>query len=453
MKIFFQNSLSGKLDEFIPVDPQNVRMYVCGPTVYDTPHIGNARPLIIFDVLYRLLTFVYPSVTYVRNITDVDDKINNRAKNLGISIRELTDGIIEKFHNLTSKLNILPVTHEPRATDHINEMIEIVNLLVKNGFAYEAEGHVLYRVRKNEEYGKLSKRNLDDMRAGNRVEIAPYKEDPMDFVLWKPSEEGQPAWDCQFGKGRPGWHLECSAMSHKYLGKNFDIHGGGRDLEFPHHENEMAQNYGAFGCQMANYWLHNGMLLVDGAKMSKSVGNIIRLDDALETLDGETIRYALLSTHYQKTLDWTSELVNEAKTALDRLYSAMDGEIEVYDYGESPVAQALANNLNTPLALRALHAISDEIFKEIDIQAKAKLRYKLANEAKLLGLLAKNSQDWFVGKVSNEEVELIERLISDRIQAKKDKNFALADEIRQKLTNMGILLEDKKDGTTKWKRA
>lgn len=453
MQIFLQNSLSGNLDEFIPIDSKNVRMYACGPTVYDTPHIGNARPLVVFDVLYRFLSKAFSSVTYVRNITDVDDKINNKALLSNISIRALTDDVIGKFHKYSTLLNILPVTYEPRATEHIQEMIDIIQILLENGFAYQAEGHVLYRVRKNEQYGILSKRSLDDMRAGNRVEIAPYKEDPMDFVLWKPSEPGMPAWDSPFGPGRPGWHIECSAMSSKYLGTTFDIHAGGHDLEFPHHENEIAQNYGAFGCKMANFWIHNGMLLVNGQKMSKSIGNIIRLDEALAQTNGEVIRYALLSTHYQKTLDWTDSFVMESKTALDRLYSALNGEITPaeFDIEKSNVALALANNLNTPLALRALHVISDEIFKSTNETEKAKLRGVLQNEAGLLGLLYQDPNAWFVAGFSEEDIEKIEGLISERKVAKSNKNFAYADEIRKRLLDMQVVLEDKKDGTTTWK--
>lgn len=455
MKIFLANALSGNIDEFVPVDPKHIRMYVCGPTVYDTPHVGNARPLVIFDVLFRFLMRVYPSVSYVRNITDVDDKINNKARDLGIPIRTLTDGIIEKFHSFISQLNILPVTYEPRATDHITEMIDIINTLIENGYAYQAEGHVLYRVRKNENYGVLSKRNLDDMRAGNRVEIAPYKEDPMDFVLWKPSEEGQPAWDSPFGRGRPGWHIECSAMSSKYLGVTFDIHAGGRDLEFPHHENEMAQNYGAFGCRMANYWLHNGMILVDGRKMSKSLGNIIRLDDALSQYDGEIIRYALLSTHYQKTLDWTDSLLHESKTSLDRLYNALDGDIngEHIDNSSRKVCEVLANNLNTPAALRELRLLADDIRKSSDRNEQARMRGQLLSEARLLGLLQHSPAEWFKRGASADDAAMIEDMIERRKEAKTNKDYQLADQIRQQLLEIGVVLEDGRDGSTTWKKS
>lgn len=456
MDIFFYNSLSGKVDKFTPISQNHVSMYTCGPTVYDTPHIGNARPLVVFDVMYRLLRKIYPSVSYVRNITDVDDKINNKALELNISIRSLTNEVIDKFHRYTTLLNILPVTHEPRATDHIKEMIDIIQILIDNGYAYCTQGHVLYRVRENNQYGILSKRSLDDMIAGSRVEIAPYKEDPLDFVLWKPAAEGQPAWDSPFGRGRPGWHIECSAMSHRYLGVTFDIHAGGQDLQFPHHENEIAQNYGAFGCKMANYWVHNGMLLVDGQKMSKSVGNVIRLDDILSDTNAEIVRYALLSTHYPKTLNWTDDLVRESKASLDRLYSALDGDIasaQETSLEDSTVANALAQNLNTPLALRALHSISGEMFKTDDAVEKARLRAKLLSEAKLLGLLYQTPKNWFSSGQSPDDIAVIEDLIAQRQSAKVAKDYTRADAIRTQLLSMGIVAEDGKDGRTTWKRA
>lgn len=454
MEIFFQNSLSNNLEKFVPVDKNNVRMYVCGPTVYDSPHIGNARPMVIFDVLYRVLSKIYPNVTYVRNITDVDDKINKRANERGISIRELTDGVIEQYHKNLEELNVLPVTYEPRATDHIKEMIDLVSKLMENGYAYLADGHVLFRVRKDPEYGALSKRDLDSMIAGSRIEVAPYKEDPMDFVLWKPSEEGQPAWNSPFGVGRPGWHLECSAMSHKYLGSNFDIHAGGQDLIFPHHENEIAQNYGAFGERMANYWLHNGMLLVDGQKMSKSLGNVIKITDLLENLDGEIIRYVLLSTHYQKVLNWTNSGIEIAKQILDRLYTAIDGAVADYipdEYEDNSILEALVNNLNTPLALKRLYTISDRIFTSDSEDEKAILRRILIEGANLLGILNKLPEQWFKNGVT--DIDTIEALVTERALSKQSKDFAKADMIREKLLKLGVIIEDKKDGTSTWKKA
>ena len=447
-KLHLYNSLSNKTEEFNPIDENNVRMYACGPTVYSSPHIGNARPLVVFDVLFRLLQRLYSKVTYVRNITDVDDKINNRAKERNISIRELTDEVIAEFHANLAKLNIAPVTHEPRATFHINEMLEIIQRLLDNGYAYQSHGHVLFRVKKLKNYGQLSKRNVNDMIAGSRVEIAPYKEDPMDFVLWKPSDEGMPAWDGPFGKGRPGWHIECSAMSHKFLGETFDIHAGGQDLIFPHHENELAQNFGAFGCVMANYWVHNGMLLVNGQKMSKSLGNVISLVDILKEYDGEIVRYVLLSTHFQKTLNWTEQLVAQAKQSLNRLYGALklstDENAEREE--DDSVIEALCGNLNTPLALQCLHKIADEIYKTSDQNKINSLCATLRYEAQTLGLLTRDCKAWFTQaqEISEEEIE---QLIAKRKQAKAEKNFALADEIRSQLLEKRIQIEDTKDGT------
>ncbi|MDR2157745.1 MAG: cysteine--tRNA ligase [Holosporaceae bacterium] len=448
-KLQLYNSLSNSLEDFVPIDESNVRIYVCGPTVYASPHVGNARPLVVFDVLFRLLRSLYPNVAYVRNITDVDDKINARARERNISIRQLTDEVIEEFHKNAALIGTLPVTHEPRATFHIAEMLEIIQKLTENGFAYENQGHVLFRVRKMQNYGILSKRTLDDMIAGSRVEIAPYKEDPMDFVLWKPAEEGTPSWDSPFGKGRPGWHIECSAMSRKYLGETFDIHAGGRDLMFPHHENELAQNFGAFGCVMANYWIHNGMLLVNGQKMSKSLGNIISLNDILRQYDGEIIRYVLLSSHYQKTLDWTDKLIFQSKQSLNRLYGALKlcpSKTENTDVN-ADIMEALCGNLNTPLALRILREIADKIYKSTNPNEIESLGSQLKNGAKLLGLLGKENDNWFKqndGAISQEEIE---KLIEERKKAKSEKNFALADEIRQKLLEKNIQIEDTKNGT------
>ncbi len=445
------NSLTNKLEKFEPIDPNNVRMYVCGPTVYSSPHIGNARPLVVFDVLFRLLREIYSNVTYVRNLTDVDDKINKRAFERKISIKELTDEVIAEFHKSTNQLNVLPPTHEPRATFHINEMLDIISLLIKNEFAYVAEGHVLFRVKKLSNYGQLSKRTVEDMIPGSRVEVAPYKEDPLDFVLWKPSRENEPSWDSPFGKGRPGWHIECSAMSSKYLGKQFDIHAGGQDLIFPHHENEIAQNFGAFGSLMANYWVHNGLLSVDNQKMSKSLGNIISLDEILQKYDGEIIRYILLSTHYQKTLNWTDQVINQAKSALNRLYGALSSATEIYDDVdlESKVVVALCNNLNTPLALHQLMEITNEIYKEDNQIKKNKLCSFLKKEAKILGLLSRTN--WFKRDAKLSEDEIIS-LLRERTKAKSEKNFQKADEIRNYLLKNKIKIEDTKDGPI-WKVA
>lgn len=447
--LHLHNSLTNKLEKFKPIDPTNVRIYACGPTVYSSPHIGNARPLVVFDVLFRLLKKLYGNVTYVRNLTDVDDKINKRAFERNISIKELTDEVIIEFHKSTDQLNVLSPTYEPRATFHIKEMLDIINLLIKNKYAYVVEGHVLFRVKRLSSYGQLSKRSVEDMIPGSRVEVAPYKEDPLDFVLWKPSKENEPSWDSPFGKGRPGWHIECSAMSSKYLGKQFDIHAGGQDLIFPHHENEIAQNFGAFGCLMANYWVHNGLLLVDNQKMSKSLGNIISVDEILQKYDGEIIRYVLLSTHYQKTLNWTDQIVNQAKSALDRLYGALNSATEIFediDF-ESKVTTALCNNLNTSLALQQLLEITDQIYKTDDQTEKNRLCSILKKEASILGLLYRTN--WFQKNAKLSEKEIL-KLIEERQQAKLARDFKKADEIRNYLAKNKIKVEDTKNGSV-WK--
>lgn len=455
-KLRLYNSLSNSLEDFLPIDPDNVRIYVCGPTVYASPHIGNARPMVVFDVLFRLLKKLYTTVTYARNITDVDDKINARAREMGVSIGELTEKVTAELHKNMARLNLLPVSHEPLATEHISEMLDIVGRLVDKGFAYESHGHVLFRVRNAPRYGLLSKRSLDAMIAGNRVEAAHYKEDPMDFVLWKPAEEGIPSWESPFGAGRPGWHLECSAMSHKYLGESFDIHAGGHDLMFPHHENELAQNFGAFGKLMANYWLHNGMLLVDGQKMSKSLGNIISLEDILQRHNGEIIRYVLLSSHYQKTLNWNQSAISQAIQSVNHLYGALKLADHQLEYAtdspqedENPVTEALCGNLNTPLALARLRQMADEIYRCQDQNDVNRRCDRLRNEAEPLGLLWHSPREWF-GQSKNlaiSESEIAD-LMKIRDLAKIQRNFKLADEIRDQLLAKNIQVEDAKDGST-----
>ncbi|MDR1361814.1 MAG: cysteine--tRNA ligase [Holosporaceae bacterium] len=454
------NSLSNSLEVFVPLDEANIRMYVCGPTVYASPHVGNARPLVIFDVLYRVLMRLYPRVVYVRNITDVDDKINARARIENISIKELTSKIAAEFHANLELLRVLPVTLEPKATEHIHEMLEIIERLIANGFAYEAAGHVLFSVKKLPNYGMLSKRTLDEMIAGSRVEVAAYKEDPMDFVLWKPAEPGSPAFDSKYGKGRPGWHIECSAMSHKYLGPQFDIHAGGQDLLFPHHENEVAQNFGAFGCLMAKHWIHNGMLLVDGQKMSKSLGNIIALNDILKKHDGEVVRYVLLGSHYQKTLNWTDQIVTQSKYALDKLYNALrrsstNENISLADEEDvaqekSEVLDALCENLNTPLALQKLHKIAEQIRRSDDPKEIERLRCLLGREAALLGLLQGDPDHWGQTYATDLPESEINKLVAERNDAKSKKNFLLADKIRDELLQHGVQVEDTRLGSV-WK--
>lgn len=446
MKIY--NSMSRKKEDFSPIDANEVRMYVCGPTVYDRIHLGNAWPVVIFDVLFRLLKSKY-NVTYVRNITDVDDKINTRAFELGVPISEITAKTTQYFHEDIAALNALSPTVEPKATEHIDQMIEMIQTLISKGFAYEAEGHVLFEVNKLPSYGCLSGRALEDMIAGARVEVAPYKRNPEDFVLWKPSDEKTPGWESPWGYGRPGWHIECSAMSSQYLGKSFDIHGGGRDLIFPHHENEIAQSVGVNGeGTFAKYWMHNGMLTVNGEKMSKSLGNFVTLNEALSKHHGETIRYLLMSSHYRKSLDWTEDALSQSKAALDRIYNALrefGGESAPVD---PKVIEALEDDLNTPLALSYLHDLASRVNSGEDCADV------LLGSAKFLGLATVAPEEWFTwspssaNSISPEEVEA---LLVKRVEARKARDFALADKIRNDLHAQGIELEDSADGT-KWRR-
>ena len=435
MSLEVYNTKARTKEVFEPIDPSNVRLYVCGPTVYDFAHIGNARPVVVFDVLFRLLKHVYGDehVTYARNITDVEDKIITRAAQEGRTIEDLTTQTTAQFHADIAALNTLPPTVEPRATAHIGEMVAMIETLIAKGLAYEAEGHVLFDVAAKDDYGSLSNRSVEDMEAGARVEVAPYKKNPMDFVLWKPSPGDMVGWDSPWGKGRPGWHIECSAMSAKHLGANFDIHGGGRDLIFPHHENECAQSTGAHGCNYVNYWMHNGYLTVEGEKMSKSLGNFITIHDLLENHEGEAVRLALLLTHYRQPLDWTEEGVGEAKTVLDKWYRKV-GEAEAGTPDPAVIA-ALSDDLNTPGAVAALHAIDDPA--------------TLKASAALLGLLPQTASSWFQAGL---DAGAIEALIAERAQAKIDKNYARADEIRAELTRQGVQLEDGPQGTT-WRRA
>ena len=439
MTIRLSNTLTRTVDPFTPLDAAHVRMYVCGPTVYARPHIGNARSVVVYDMLYRLLAHDFPRVTYARNITDVDDKINAAAVERGISIRTLTEETTAQFHADMDALNCLRPTVEPRATTHIAEMIALIESLIDGGFAYAAEGHVLFRVKNDPNYGKLSRRSVDDMVAGARVEVAPYKEYAGDFVLWKPASEKDDAsskFESPWGVGRPGWHIECSAMASKHLGRDFDIHGGGADLMFPHHENEIAQSTcGHAGSGYAHYWVHNGFLTVEGEKMSKSLGNFITVHDLLsQGVKGEVIRYALLSARYNEPLDWNDKLMRDAEKVLDRLYrhgaEASAGPLC------AEVLNALRDNLNTPMALAALQAIDDPA--------------ELKATAQFLGLLQQPPQTWFQGPPDAQSAD-IETLIAQRDAAKKARDFSTADAIRDQLKAQGIVLEDSPQGTT-WRR-
>ena len=449
IQIKLTNTITHQKEIFTPLDPNHVGFYLCGPTVYDRPHIGNARSAIVFDVLYRFFKVCFPKVTYVRNVTDVDDKINMRSREMNIPIRELTEQTLGYYHQDIAALGGLRPDIEPRATDHIAEMIAMNETLIAKGHAYAAEGHVLFDVSSYANYGKLSRKNQDDLIAGARVEIAPYKRNAADFVLWKPSDDETPGWDSPWGRGRPGWHIECSAMSAKYLGKTFDIHGGGVDLVFPHHENEVAQSCCAHGTErMARTWLHNGHLTVNGEKMSKSLGNFITVQDLLVDHDGEVIRLALLLTHYHQPLDWTNQQLVHAKQMLDRFYGALDLVDAPLDehITSQEVLKALADDLNTPRALAELHDIANQMYKAPSVDLASKLK----SGGALLGILQRTSKEWFQGGASLEsDGNLdIDALIHQRNDAKKAKNFALADQIRADLLAKDVILLDTVDGTT-----
>ena len=468
MALVLQNTLTRRKDLFVPLDRTNIRMYVCGPTVYDRAHIGNARPVVLFDVLFRLLRHTYGAdhVTYVRNITDVDDKIMEAAKARSIPIDELTRKTTDDYHADMAALAALPPTIEPRATQHIPQMIAMIGKLIAGDHAYVADGHVLFNVTTMADYGKLSNRDRKEMIAGARVEVAPYKKDPADFVLWKPSAEDQPGWDSPWGRGRPGWHLECSAMSEAHLGETFDIHGGGLDLVFPHHENEIAQSVCAHGGKpFVNIWLHNGYLTVNGEKMSKSLGNFFTVRDLLdEGWDGETIRYCLLSAHYRAPLDFTREALKQAKQGLNRLYIALrDADVDVSADDTVPPAMlaALEDDLNTPLALAQLHDIATALNRatndqaEKDTPTKAELKARLLAAGRLIGHLQQDPETWLKGKLSAQggltdaDIEL---KVAIRIEKRRAREFSASDQIRDELLKAGVVLEDAPQGTTSWRR-
>lgn len=431
---------------FAPLDPANVRVYYCGPTVYDAVHIGNLRAMLSADILVRLLRAVFPCVTFVRNVTDVDDKITTRARENGEGIEALTARTTEAFHEDVAALGILPPDIEPRATHHIDDMLAMIAQLVANGHAYEAEGHVLFAVDRCASYGSLSGRTPDDLLAGARVEIAPYKRHPGDFVLWKPSTPEQPGWDSPYGRGRPGWHIECSAMSRRYLGESFDIHGGGDDLLFPHHENERAQSLCCNpGSSFARYWLHNAMLLSNGEKMSKSLGNFFTIREVLTRAPAEALRLLMLGTHYRSVLDFTWDKLDESKRTLDRFYRALEKTPAGQDGTVTPAfMQALCDDMNTPLAISCLYPLADAALAG-DAEAAASLKAC----ANMIGLLGLSPDEWFR---AGSDDEAIDALIIQRAEAKKTRNFALADSIRAQLAEQGIILEDTAQGTT-WRRA
>ena len=445
MNIFLTNNLTNKKEQFVPRNNKNVGMYVCGPTVYDDPHIGNARPLIIFDILYKLLKNEFSEVTYVRNITDIDDKIINSSKDQKISTKELTDKITKSFLDDCKYLNCENPTHQPKATEHIDLMIKMINELIAKGFAYENNKHVYFEVKKFSDYGKLSNKKLEDLIAGSRVDISENKKNSEDFVLWKPSNNDEPFWKSPWGNGRPGWHLECSAMSKKFLGNEFDIHGGGIDLIFPHHENEIAQSRCANDTKVfANYWVHNAFITMSNEKMAKSQGNILKIKNFRNKISGQVIRLALMSTHYKQPLDWNDKLIDECQNTLDKWYRIYSPDIKPVPVKEE-ILKPLYEDLNTPGYIANLHKLYEEANKgdnkELFISA-----------CKFIGLFNEDQKQWQKykqDKVSISEVE-INKKINLRDKARENKDYKEADRIRDELSDKGVLIEDK-DGKTLWK--
>jgi cysteinyl-tRNA synthetase len=453
MKIF--NSYTGKKEDFIPLDPNHIKIYACGPTVYNYAHIGNARMAVVFDTLVRVLRHTYPKVTYVSNITDIDDKIIDAAKELDVPIEHITRKYTDIYNKDMLKLLVKSPDIQPKATEYIPEMIELIEDLISKGHAYEKDGHVLFHVPSYENYGKLSKRNRDEQIAGSRVEVAPFKRDPADFVLWKPSNDIQPGWNSPWGFGRPGWHTECSAMSEKTLGLPFDIHGGGRDLTFPHHENEIAQSC----CSSANindpksyvnYWMHNGFVTVHGEKMSKSLGNISLVKDLTKDNHGEVIRLSLLSSHYRQALDWNNNVVHQAKKLLDKLYKILADieDIQASKINDSSLEfiSPLLDDLNTPGLLANLNKMIKD-FRSISDEGLPEFKSKMLLATNLMGICQENYLDWFSHNDKNLDTHKVAKLISERLDAKKEKDFEKADKIRQKLVDMGVEIKDTESGT------
>ncbi|HEX6103252.1 MAG TPA: cysteine--tRNA ligase [Alphaproteobacteria bacterium] len=457
MPIYLHNTLTRRKEAFQPLKPDHVGMYVCGPTVYDFAHIGNARPVVVFDVLYRLLKLHFKSVTYVRNVTDIEDKIIAAAAKNGEPISALTARTERAYREDMLALNALPPDYEPRATEHIEGMQRLIGALIGKGHAYVADGHVLFSVPSMENYGRLSGHSREELVAGARVEVAPYKKDPADFVLWKPSTPEQPGWDSPWGRGRPGWHIECSAMSEAFLGQTFDIHGGGLDLIFPHHENEIAQSECAHGRPFVRTWMHNGFLIVEGEKMSKSLGNFFTVRELLAESPGEAIRLTLLSAHYRQPLDFTREGLRQSRHALDRLYTALRHAADVPAAEAEPpfdVVAALEDDLNTPMAISHLHELATKLNKGTTAAERSACKSALLAAGRALGLLEQDPEAWFrwqpAGGAALDEAA-IEDLIRRRQEARKSRNFAEADRIRDELAAQGVLLEDGPQGTI-WRR-
>lgn len=459
MSLKLHNSLTGKKEVFEPQNPDNVTLYVCGPTVYNYIHIGNGRSAANYDLLFRVLNTLYSKVIYARNFTDVDDKINAAAKDEGVDISVFAEKYMQAYDEDMAKLGNLEPTIVPRATEHIGDIINTIEALIERGHAYAADGHVLFAVDSFDDYGKLSKRNTDDMIAGARVEVASYKKNPMDFVLWKPSSDDLPGWDSPWGRGRPGWHIECTAMIQKHLGETIDIHGGGTDLLFPHHENELAQgtccsdHSGGY----AKYWVHNAMLDIEGEKMSKSLGNFIVLRDILNEQPPELIRLALLTAHYRSNMNWSEQLLHQSRSLLDRLYTIKRDGAELpttdVDIRDTGFFAMLLDDLNTPKAFANLHELTTRFFKADNDAERAVLKSEIHSIAEFIGVMQLDPQAWFQGTSDDSALtaEAIEALLDERVAAKKAKNFARADEIRDQLAAEGIQIKDTREGTL-WSR-
>jgi cysteinyl-tRNA synthetase len=454
MALQLHNSLTGKKEVFKPIDPNRVTMYLCGPTVYNYAHIGNARPAVVFDVLNRLLRFHYPHVVFARNITDIDDKINNSAKETGRSIKDISTEYAIAYNEDLKSLGVMMPDIEPYATDHVKEMIAMIEALIEKGHAYEADGHVLFQVETYDHYGELSKRSVDDMLAGARVEVATYKRHPGDFVLWKPSDDTLPGWDSPWGRGRPGWHIECSAMAAKHLAQTIDIHCGGKDLIFPHHENEVAQSCCANGTRnFANYWVHNGFITMSDQKMSKSLGNIQLIREVLAEVNGEVARWVLLSAHYRQSVNWSDETVEQAEKTIDRIYSTLRDVKDIAPAEDSTVdpeiLAALDDDLNTPKAFARINQMAKALANAETEAEKIQLKSTLLKSCAILGVLQSDPEDWFAQKqsVAADIKDKVEQLIAERKQARDDKNWSRSDEIRDELDAMGVVLEDSADGT------
>ncbi len=445
MDIFLTNNLTNKKEQFIPKNKDRIGMYVCGPTVYDDPHIGNARPLVIFDILFKLLKNNFSKVTYVRNITDIDDKIIKSSQEQKILTKELTERVTLSFLKDCEFLNCENPTHQPKATDHIDLMIEMITELIKKGFAYENQKHVYFEVKKFSDYGKLSNKNLDDLIAGSRIEISENKKNSEDFVLWKPSSHDEPYWDSPWGKGRPGWHLECSAMSKKFLGNEFDIHGGGIDLIFPHHENEIAQSRCTNGTKVfANYWVHNAFITMSNEKMAKSQGNILKIKDFRNKISGQIIRLALMSAHYKQPLDWNDKLLRDCENTLDKWYRVYSSDFKSVKVPDE-ILKPLYEDLNTPGFIANLHNLFEKATRGVEVDL-------FISACQFIGLMNENSIQWNDFKKNKASISAseIKNMLSLRDKARENKNYEEADKIRDELLDKGVLIEDK-DGKTLWK--